>query len=104
MQREVHVLVANDADSHANQEVTWTCQMVELVVLAARGSTVRPVRSLHKNAMVVEVEARVHNALALDDGECSLEAYEDLDQDQNSEEDEHATVQMKAEVEVQVEA
>lgn len=79
--------------------------MVELVVLAVRVLMVRPVRSLHKNAMVVVVvEARVHSALAPDDGECSLEADEDLDQDQNWEEDEHAMVQMKAEVEVQVEA
>ena len=97
------MLVANDADSHASQEVTWTCQMVELVVHAVRVLMVRPVRSLHKNGMVV-VEARVHSALAPDDGGCSLEAYEDLDQDQNWAEDEHAMVQMKAEVEVQVEA
>lgn len=102
VQQEVHVSVANDVDSHANQEVTWTGQMVELVVLAVRVSTVRPARSLHKNAMVAEVEARVHSALAPDDGECSLEAYEDLDQGQNWEEDEHAMVQTK--VEVQVEA
>jgi hypothetical protein len=78
--------------------------MVELVVLAVRASTVRPARSLHKNAMAAEVEARVHSALASDDGECSLVAYEDLDQDQDWEEDEHAMAQMKAEVEVQVEA
>lgn len=78
--------------------------MVELVVLGVRVSTVRPARSLRKNAMVAGVEARVHSVLAPDYGECSLVAYEDLDQAQNWEEDEHAMVQMKAEVEVQVEA
>jgi hypothetical protein len=49
------------------------------------------------------VEVMVHSALAPDDGEYSLEAYEDLEQDQNWEEDEHALAQKKVEGEVQVE-
>lgn len=83
VQWEVHVSVANGADSRAGQEVTWTCQTAEPAVHVARVSTVHPVRSQRRNAMAAVVEAKVHRALAPDGGEYSLEAYADSGQDQN---------------------